>query len=248
MNAQTGSKPLDGYVTVVTGASSGIGASIASTFSEAGSKVVLIARRKERLEKVASHIEENGGEAMVIVGDVMHYNEITGAVEKTLERFGRIDVMVNNAGYAIAKSVVDSSIEEIDGQIDVNLKAVCYGTKAVLPTMIGQQSGNIINIGSICSVRHYPDFAAYVGAKFGVLGFSRSVYEEVREHGIRVNCLCPAAVNTEWADIAGTELPWDSEVRLQPQDLAQMAMLCVTMPKRVQLEHIILWPTCEPTT
>jgi short-subunit dehydrogenase len=113
--------------------------------------------------------------------------------------------------------------------------------------MIAGGGGNIINIGSICSVRHFPSFATYVGAKFGVLGFSRSLYEEVREKGIRVNCLCPAAVNTEWAGLAGAELPWAEEERLQPEDLAELALLCVTMPKRVQLEQIMLWPVCEAT-
>ena len=97
-------------------------------------------------------------------------------------------------------------------------------------------------------MNHYPEYAAYVAAKFGVLGFSRSLYEEVRQHGIRVNVLCPAAVNTAWADVAGTQLPWPREERLQPDDLAETALFCVALPKRVQVDNIVLWPVCEPTT
>lgn len=241
------SADLSDWVTIVTGASSGIGAAIAATFAAAGSRVVLVARRKKRLEQLADTIRRQGGDALVCPADVTRYNAIEDVVQQVLKQWGCIDVMVNNAGNAVAKPLVETSIEEIDLQLDVNLRAVCYGSKAVLSHMQERGRGNIINIGSICSMRHFPNFAAYVAAKFGVLGFSRSLYEEVREDGIRVNCLCPAAVNTEWAELAGAELPWDADERLQPDDLAQLALMCCAMPRRVHLEHVVLWPTCEAT-
>jgi len=240
-------RPLAGKVTVVTGASSGMGVAFAERFSGAGSKVLLAARRAERLEAVAARIREAGGEALAFPADVTDPAQVEPMIDAARRELGRVDVLINNAGSAIARPLVETSLQELDLQIDVNLKAVCYGTRAVLPTMIEQKSGSIVNIGSVCSVRHYPNYAAYVAAKFAVLGFSRSVYEEVREHGIRVNCLCPAAVNTEWADVAGAELPWPPEDRIQPDDMAELALLCVTMPARVQLEQVILWPTCEST-
>lgn len=238
---------LEGMVTLITGASSGIGAAIAGRFARAGSKVALAARRKEKLDDVAATIKQMGGTALVVPTDVTEYDQVKRMVEQTTNQLGPIDVMINNAGHAVAKSVVDSSVEEMDAQIGSNFRSVCYGTKAVLPSMIERKTGNIINIGSNCSFRHYPDYAAYVGAKHAVIGFSRSVYEEVREHGIRVNCLCPAAVNTAWADVAGAELPWGREERLQPEDLAEMALLCVAMPARVQVDNILMWPVCEST-
>jgi 3-oxoacyl-[acyl-carrier protein] reductase len=238
---------LAGWVTIVTGASSGIGAAIATTFAAAGSRVLLLARRENRLRALADRIREQGGTALTRAVDVSRFDQVQAAVDHAAQTWGRVDAMINNAGNALAKPLVDTSPAELDLQLDVNLRGVCYGSKAVLPVMLTQQRGVIINIGSICSMRHFPNYAAYVAAKFGVLGFSRSLYEEVRTHGIRVNCLCPAAVNTEWADLAGAELPWHPDARLQPEDIAQLALLCCTVPRRVHLEHIVVWPTCEST-
>ncbi len=239
---------LNDTVTIITGASSGIGAAIAVRFAVAGSRIVLSARREEKLQQVAEEITRGGGEALVVPADVTQYPQVQKLVEKSLERFGRIDVLVNNAGHAVAKPLVESTVEEMDAQIDSNLRGVCYGCRAVLPHMIERRQGQIINIGSICSRNHYPNYAAYVAAKFGVLGFTRSVYEEVRRYGIRMNVLCPAAVNTAWGDVAGAELPWPREERLQPEDLAEMALFCVALPARVQIDTVFAWPVCEPTT
>lgn len=238
---------LSDQVTIVTGASSGIGAAIARRFASAGSRVVLAARRKERLDEVKAQIDAAGGTASVCLADVTDYGQVSRLIESTIQEQGRIDILVNNAGHAVAKPLLQTSVEELDSQLDSNLRGVCYGCHAVAPHMVRQGAGHIVNIGSICSMKHYPDYAAYVAAKFGVLGFSRSFYEEVREHGIRVNVLCPAAVNTAWADVAGAELPWAQEDRLQPDDLAEAALFCVAMPKRVQIADIALWPTCEST-
>ena len=243
----TVSHDLSEQVTVITGASSGIGTAIAKRFAAAGSRVALAARREEKLREVATAVESEGGEALVAPTDVTDYGEVERLVRTTLDRFGRIDHLINNAGHAISKPLAESDIEEIDGQLDSNLRGVCYGCRAVIPHMIEQRRGQIINIGSVCSVNPYPNYGAYVAAKYGVLGFSRSIYEEVRPYGIRVNVLMPAAVNTAWADIAGAELPWPREERLQPEDLAEMALFCVAMPPRVQVDSMIVWPVCEPT-
>ena len=239
---------LTGRITIVTGASSGIGAAIARQFAISGSHVILAARRQEKLDIVKRQIDQAGGSASTCTADVTDYKQITHLVDSTIQEHGQIDILVNNAGHAVAKPLLQTSIEELDAQLDSNLRGLCYGCHAVVPHMVRQGAGHIINVGSICSMNHYPEYAAYVAAKFGVLGFSRSLYEEVRQHGIRVNVLCPAAVNTAWADVAGAELPWPQEERLQPEDLAQAALFCVAMPKRVQIDNIVLWPVCEPTT
>lgn len=238
---------LEGRVTIVTGASSGIGAAVARRFAAAGSHVVLAARRQDKLDAVQREIEEAGGHATSLATDITIYEQVQRLTESTLQQHDRIDILVNNAGHAVAKPLLQSTVEELDAQLDSNLRGLCYGCHAVVPHMVRQGAGHIINIGSICSMNHYPEYAAYVAAKFGVLGFSRSLYEEVRQHGIRVNVLCPAAVNTAWSDVAGAELPWPREERLQPEDLAETALFCVALPKRVQVENIVLWPVCEPT-
>ncbi len=238
---------LSEKVTVVTGASSGIGTAIARRFAAAGSRIVLAARREEKLQELAEALRRQGTETLTHATDVTDYRQVEAMVGAAVEKFGQVDILVNNAGNALEKSVADSTPDDFDFQIDVNLKGVCYGCRAVLPHMIERRQGQIVNMGSICSLRHFPNYAAYVAAKWGVLGFSRSLYEEVRPHGIRVNVLCPAAVNTPWADLAGAELPWPPEDRLQPEDLAEMALYCVAAPARVQIETIVAWPVCEPT-
>ena len=238
---------LDGKVAVVTGASSGIGEAIAKRFAAVGATVVIAARRQEKLDHVASQLVDAGGKTLPVLADVTDYDQVQNLVNSALSEYGQIDILVNNAGHAVAKPLLETTREELDAQIDSNFRGLCYGCHAVVPHMVRQGSGHIINIGSICSVNHYPDYAAYVGAKFAVLGFSRSLYEEVRRSGIRVNVLCPAAVNTAWSDLAGSELPWPREERLQPEDLAETALFCVGLPKRVQVESVVLWPVCEPT-
>jgi NADP-dependent 3-hydroxy acid dehydrogenase YdfG len=141
---------------------------------------------------------------------------------------------------------MESTLAEINSQIDVNFKGVCFGSMAVLPTMDKQQSGTIINIGSIASIRHWSHLAVYAAAKHAVLGFSRSLYEEVRTKGIRVSVICPAAVNTEFLDVAGlTNPPWPAADMIQSEDVAELVMTCINMPKNVSLDTMVLWPTCQ---
>jgi NADP-dependent 3-hydroxy acid dehydrogenase YdfG len=173
---------------------------------------------------------------------------VQALVDAAVSKFGRLDILINNAGFGLLKPFTDSSVQEIDSQIDVNVKGVCYGCYAALPQMLKQGSGHIINIGSVASVRHFPRFAVYTGTKFAVLGFTRSLYEEVRAQGIRMNVICPAAVNTEFLDVAGfTNPPWKAEDMLQPEDIAELVYTCLTLPPRVQVESIIVWPTCQAT-
>jgi len=241
--------PLDGRVVIITGASSGIGEAMARRFAAEGSKLVLAARRAEPMQKLADALVPGGVECEIVPTDVTDAAAVDRLVARALERFGRVDVMINNAGNAVAKAIGESSPEEIDLQIDVNLKGVAYGCRSVVPVMIEQGEGFILNIGSICSVRHFPQYASYVAAKFGVLGLSRSVYEEVREHGVRCHCLCPAAVNTPWSQLAGGEgaLPWPREQRLQPEDLAEIAVMMIKLPRRVTVDQLTVWPACEST-
>lgn len=239
---------LKGKVAVVTGASAGMGAATARKLANAGAALVLAARRKDRIDALARELNSAGTEALAVVTDVARYDSVKAMVDAAIKQFGRLDIMINNAGFGVVKPFADSTVEEIDRQIDVNLKGVAYGCYAVLPQMLKQRSGHIVNIGSVCSVRCYPAFAAYSAAKFGILGLSGCIYEEVREKGIRVNTICPAAANTEWMKVAGmTSSPWKAEDLLQPEDVADLVFACVTLSPRVRVENLIAWSTCQAT-
>lgn len=239
---------LKNRVTVITGASAGMGSAIAKRFAKEGSKVVISARRIERLKSLAKEISDAGGEALVVPCDVTDAEQVKKLIDKTIETYGQVDILVNNAGFGALGELKDSTIKEIDSQIDVNFKGICYGSYAVLEHMIKQGGGSIINIGSIASIRHFASFAVYTGVKHAVLGFSRALYEEVREKGIRVNVLCPAAVNTEFLDVAGFgDVPWPAEEMIQAEDIAELALTCVSLPKRVQIDSMVIWPTCQGT-
>ncbi len=239
---------LSDKVTVITGASSGMGAAIARRFAGCGSRVVLAGRRRDRLDALATEIRQAGGTALAVTCDVSNWSQVEALVQQALDEMGQIDVMVNAAGFGTLKPLAQTSVAEIDSQIDVNFKGLCYGCKAVLDHMRSRRTGQILNIGSVGSVRHYPSFAVYVGAKHAVLGFSRSLYEEVRKEGIRVHVLCPAAVNTEFIDVAGFgEVPWPADGMIQAEDIAELALTCVALPANVHIDTLVLWPTCQAT-
>jgi NADP-dependent 3-hydroxy acid dehydrogenase YdfG len=237
---------LKGKVAIITGASSGIGTAIARRLASDGCAVVVSARRAERLNALASELTAAGGQALAVPADVSDAQQMQALADQTVAEFGRIDIMVNNAGFGFIKPFMESTLAEINSQIDVNFKGVCFGSMAVLPTMDKQQSGTIINIGSIASIRHWSHLAVYAAAKHAVLGFSRSLYEEVRTKGIRVSVICPAAVNTEFLDVAGlTNPPWPAADMIQSEDVAELVMTCINMPKNVSLDTMVLWPTCQ---
>ncbi len=240
---------LTNQVAIITGASSGIGWGMAERFAAEGMRLVLAARREDKLQKLLTKLPP-GTEAITVPTDVSKAADCDRLVARALDHFGQVDILVNNAGNAVAKPLDDTSAEEIDLQIDVNLKGVIYGSRAVVGTMKSRRHGFILNVGSICSVLPFPQYASYAAAKYGVLGFSKSLYEEIRTHGIRVHCLCPAAVNTAWSQLAGGEnsMPWPREDRIQPSDLAELAITCLRLPKRVNVDQLTIWPVCEATS
>ncbi len=208
-----------------------MGKAVAEKLASAGCAVVLAARRKDRLEALASHITAAGGRALAVPTDVRRYDEVRELVEQSIREFGQVDIMVNSAGYGLVGPFLDSKIEDITDQIDANLNSVCYCCHAVLPYMISRKTGIILNVASIASTKHFPHFAAYTAAKWGVMGLTRSIYEEVRPHGIRMTTLCPAAVNTDFGDVAGLNLPWSHEDEIQAKDIANIVFSCVTLPR-----------------
>jgi NAD(P)-dependent dehydrogenase (short-subunit alcohol dehydrogenase family) len=197
---------LEGKVALITGGNSGIGRATAALLAREGASVVLTGRNRERGEEVAQAINEDGGIAMFIPSDVRVAKECRQAVEETLERFGRIDVLFNNAGVLYAKTVPDCTEEEWDETIDSSLKGAFLMSKYALPSMIDRGSGSIIHTSSGWGILGGERAAAYCAAKGGLVVMTKAMAIDHGPDGIRVNCVCPGDVDTPM-------LPDDAEKR-----------------------------------
>jgi short-subunit dehydrogenase len=194
MTTQNGNR----QVAVVTGASGGIGREIARAFAGRGVDVVLAARGFGRLEDVASEISGGGSECVPVGCDVRRWNEVARLVATTVARFGRLDILVNAAGYGLLRHAAGTSVEEYEDLIQTNLLGTIYCAKAALAPMVAQRAGTIVNIGSLASVFPIPRFTAYAASKGGVAGFTESLRYDVRPYGIHVALVSPAAVRTRF--------------------------------------------------
>jgi len=187
---------LDGRVALITGGTSGIGRATAVLFAREGAAVVLTGRNQERGEAVARAIKDEGGEALFIRSDVRRADECRQAVERTLERFGKIDVLFNNAGVYHPKTVPETTEEEWDETIDSSLKGAFLMSKYALPSMIEQGSGSIIHNSSGWGILGGDHAAAYCAAKGGLVIMTKAMAIDHGPQGIRVNCVCPGDVET----------------------------------------------------
>ena len=188
---------INGKVVIITGASSGIGAAVARRLARDGMCLTLAARRLDRLEQVAVEVEAAGGEALVVQTDVCDRDQISHMVQATLERWGRIDVLLNNAGMGHDKPLFRIKPQKIRDEINLNLIAVIECAQTVLPVMLRQKSGHIINISSIAGLIALPGSTIYCATKFGVNGFSDALRRELHGSGIFVSSFCPGFTPTE---------------------------------------------------
>ncbi len=193
---------LKDKVTIVTGASSGIGIGIAEIFAEEGAKVVCVARREKQGEQVAASLRENGGDAVFVRCDVSQNDQVEAMVKATLDRYGQIDVLVNNAGVNFVKSFEELSVEDWDHVIGVDLRGTFLCTKACMDTFLKQGSGNVVNIATVHTYSCLPGAAPYDAAKWGMVGLTKSLAVEYASKNIRFNCLSPGLIDTQiWQDI-----------------------------------------------
>lgn len=188
---------LAGKVALITGGGRGIGRAIAVTFAHEGAHVAVAARTKAEVDRVAEEIQSDGGEALALTCDVTKREEVDRMVSNTLARFGRIDVLVNNAGTAKSAPLVKCTDELWNQIIGVNLTSTFLCTRAVIPGMIERGWGRVINIASTAAKVGGAYISAYSAAKHGVLGFTRSVAYEVATKGVTVNAICPGYVDTD---------------------------------------------------
>ena len=204
-------RKLRGTTVVITGATSGIGRETALEFVRAGARVVVAGRREDRLRELVVEIESRGGQAMAVRTDVADGSQVESLIEKTIEGFGRIDTLVNNAGVGMAAKFSDQSLEDFKRVMDVNFWGAVYACKAAVPQMKKQGGGVIINVSSIFGKRGMPFETAYCASKFALAGFSESLRVELMSEGIDVSAIFPGAVETEIFEAAanqtGMEIP-----------------------------------------
>lgn len=233
-------------VVLITGASSGIGAGIARELAAAGAKLVLGARRMDRLEALADELRLAGADVVAHPLNVTHRESVADFVEAGRKAFGQIDVIVNNAGIMPLSLMSSLKVAEWDRMIDVNIKGVLYGVAAVLPEMINRKSGQIINIASIGALAVSPTAAVYCATKFAVRAISDGLRQEHKD--IRVTCIHPGVVESELADTitdpAAAELMKTYRaIALKPDAIGRAVRFAIEQPDGVDVNEIVVRPT-----
>jgi NADP-dependent 3-hydroxy acid dehydrogenase YdfG len=232
---------------IVTGASKGIGRATALALAREGGRVVGVARTGSLLDTLVAGATDLPGQIVAAPADITQRDEVEQVVRQTVERFGRIDVLVNNAGVELPKPLETFTDDDYASMMDTNLKAVFYFARAVIPLMKEQRSGLIINIASTAGHRGFGGDSVYCATKFGVVGLTDALDEELREFGIRVTCISPGATNTELAK--ETWSPPDDPYRrhyLQPEDVAGAILYVSSQPPHVSIRRLDLLPLIEP--
>ncbi len=244
------SNELKDRVALVTGASSGIGEATALMLAAAGARVAVAARRRDRLESVASRIRERGGEALVVAADFGVEAEAQRAVRETEKAFGRLDILVNNAGVMYLEPVIEADLARWRRMFEINVLGLIAATQAALPGMRERRDGHIVNIASTAGRIASPMGAAYSGTKFGVVAFSESLRKEIYKHRVRVTVIEPGLVATELREHIGHAATqeaindWADSIRqLQPDDIARAILFCVTQPPHVCVNEVLMRPT-----
>src|ERR1700728_4644558 len=240
--APTQEKPLAEKVALVTGASRGIGLAVANSLAAMGAKIALCARDPQRLAAAAADLERGGTSVVAVPADVSRTAEIAPLVEKTEQSLGPIEILVNNAGIGVFGPIQDASEANWDAVLDTNLKSVFLLSRAVAPGMISRRTGHIVNIASLAGKNAFAGGAIYCASKWGLLGMTECMAEDLRAHGIRVSAICPGTVATDFSPHAGK----DARKMLQPEDIAHVVESIVTQAPQCFISEVLLRPTEKP--
>nr|WP_314491756.1 SDR family oxidoreductase [uncultured Chryseobacterium sp.] len=244
-------KKLNESVTIITGASSGIGAATALKLAKAGSSIVLVSRADDKIEKVKRQIEEEGGNAEIFIADVADISQLKAMVDFTIDKFGRVDNLVNNAGLMLFSQWRDVAIDEWNAMVDTNIKGYLNAIAAVLPKLLEQKSGHILNMGSVAGINIDVGAGIYHGTKFFVRAITESLRKEVSVHkGIKISLISPGVINTGWADKVtnkeGAEIAAElNKQAIEPDDIANAVLFAFDQPDNVNVNDIVISPTLQ---
>lgn len=240
---------IKGKIVVITGAGSGLGEASARLLSREGASVVLGARREDRIRSLAGELTGSGGKALAVTTDVTHRDQVKGLVDAAVNAYGRIDVMINNAGLMPQSPLERLKIDEWDRMIDVNIKGVLYGIAAALPYMKQQKAGQIINVSSVAGHKVGPGFAVYAATKHAVRALSEGLRQEVKPYNIRTTVISPGAVATELPDSvsdpdAAERLhKFYAEIAIPADSFARAVAFAISQPEDVDVNEILFRPT-----
>ncbi len=243
------SNNIAGKVVVITGASSGLGEATARLLSAEGASVVLGARRLDRLQSLADELKGRGGKALAMATDVTHYDQIQELVDAAVTTFGRIDVLINNAGLMPHSPLERLRIDDWNRMIDVNIKGVLYGIAAALPHMKRQNAGHIINVSSVAGHKVHAGGAVYAATKHAVLALSEGLRQEVKPYNIRTTVISPGAVATELPDsitepdVAENIHKFYQAFAIPADAFARAVAFAVSQPEEVDVNEILFRPT-----
>ena len=233
---------LKGKIALVTGAGKGIGRAIAMALANEGVNVGLVARTETDLQNVAAELKAIGVNTAIATADVSDIQSVNSAVETIQQSLGNIDILINNAGTGKFAKFLDLEPSEWENQVRVNLFGVYYITRAVLPQMIERKTGDIINVSSTAGLKGSALTSAYSASKFGVMGLTESLMQEVRKHNIRVTALAPSTVVTELAKSANL-IDNNEEKLMHPEDLAELLIAQLKLNRRVFVKDASIWST-----
>ncbi|MGA8145336.1 MAG: SDR family NAD(P)-dependent oxidoreductase [Candidatus Acidiferrales bacterium] len=236
-------KRLEGKTALVTGASRGIGLAIARTLGRIGAKVGVCARDPKKLEDAAARLRSDGIVVLAATADVTSAKDIAAIVAKTEKSLGAIEILVNNAGIGYFGPAHEANESNWDAVLDTNLKSVFLLSKAVAPGMIERRSGHIINIASLAGKNAFKNGGIYCASKWGLMGLTECMAEDLREYGIRVSVICPGSVATEFGSPASKK---DPRKMLQPDDIAHAVEMLVTQAPQSFISEILIRPTQKP--
>ena len=246
-----GTSTIADKVVVITGASSGIGESTAKLLARHGAKVVVGARRKDRIDAVVKEISGAGGKAIGFAVDVTKRAELEALIKGAVDSFGRVDVMVNNAGIMPIAPIQLLKVDEWDRQIDVNIKGVLYGVAAALPQMQKQKSGHIINVASVFGIKVFaPGGTVYSATKSAVRALTEGLRVELHSENIRCTMISPGAVATEIPESSSEEATRENlrefyKMAIPANSIASAIAYAIEQPPEVEIDEVVIRPTAQ---
>ena len=240
---------LTGKVAIITGASAGIGRESAKALAGEGAQLVITARREERLKELVNEINNMGTKAVYVVGDAAEEETAKKTIQAAIDHFGRIDILLNNAGVGVYKDLVDTTAEEYDYMMNTNMRSGFLFTRYVVPHMIKQGEGTVLMLSSMAGLYGFSGEAVYCSTKFAQVGFAQALDKELRTKGIKVGVICPGGVKTEFAlGVGRTEEGVAKSGMLEPSDVASAVLLACTQSSNSRIIEIQMRTMAEALT